>query len=135
MIAPSLRPDRSRLIVVIDDETSVLTALGILLETWGFRVVAAEAEDDAVDRLNAMGEWPTAILADYRLRGGRTGLQAIDRIRRLCGSEVPSLVITGDTSSEPLREAKARGMTVLQKPVLPPHLHTVLMQILPHAGG
>ncbi|WP_156926952.1 response regulator [Azospirillum halopraeferens] len=124
----------SRLILVIDDEASVLMALGLLLETWGFRVVTAEAEDEAVDRLNALGEPPTAILADYRLREGRTGLQAIDRIRRLCAADVPGLVITGDTSSDALRDARANGMTVLQKPVPPPHLHTVLMQMLPQPG-
>ena len=41
------------LIMVIDDERSVLQALHILLEAWGYRVLAAESETDALDRIAA----------------------------------------------------------------------------------
>ena len=67
--------------MVIDDERTVLQALNLLLEMWGYRVVTAESEGEAIDRLSVAGETPHAILADYRLREGRTGVQAIDRIR------------------------------------------------------
>lgn len=117
---------RDKLVMVIDDERTVLQALNLLLEMWGYRVVAAESEGEAVERLSALDEKPHAILADYRLREGRTGVQAIERIRAMVGALVPAVIITGDTSIEGLRDARANGLTILQKPVLPPHLEAVL---------
>jgi len=123
------------LIIIIDDETTVLCALNVLLEAWGYRVLAAESEREAVDKLSsAGGEAPEAIVADYRLREGRTGVEAIRHIRALVGAEVPSIIITGDTSTEGLREARASGVTVLQKPVPPPHLQAVLARAIQPAG-
>ncbi|HYG91501.1 MAG TPA: response regulator [Azospirillum sp.] len=127
---PPETPRADALIIIIDDETCVLKALSILLEAWGYRVLAAESEHEAVDKLSRVGERPQAILADYRLREGRTGVQAIRRIRALVGSEVPSIIITGDTSTEGLREARASGVTVLQKPVPAPHLQAVLARTI-----
>ena len=117
---------QDKLVMVIDDERTVLQALNILLEMWGYRVVAAESEGEAVERLSALDERPHAILADYRLREGRTGVQAIERIRAMVGALVPGVIITGDTSIDGLRDARANGLTILQKPVLPPHLQAVL---------
>ncbi|KAA0687194.1 response regulator [Azospirillum brasilense] len=129
-VTPAGDDDQDKLVMVIDDERTVLQALNLLLEMWGYRVVTAESEGEAVDRLSTAGETPHAILADYRLREGRTGVQAIDRIRAEAGAEVPGVIITGDTSTEGLRDARARGLTVLQKPVLPPHLQAVLTKVL-----
>lgn len=126
---------RDKLVMVIDDERSVLQALNLLLEMWGYRVIAAESEGEAVERLSALDERPHAILADYRLREGRTGVQAIDRIRTEVGTVVPAVIITGDTSTDGIREARARGLTILQKPVLPPHLQAVLGKALQWTGG
>jgi len=121
--------------MVIDDEATVLQAFNILLDAWGYDVLAAASEDEAVDKLKgpdgAPHLAPHLIVADYRLREGRTGLEAIRRLRAIVGREVPSIIITGDTSTENLNEARACGLTVLQKPVLPPHLHAVLTQTLP----
>ena len=58
----------------------MLYALNVLLEAWGYRVLAAESEGEAVDKLSLDGERPQAIVADSRLREGRTGVEAIRRI-------------------------------------------------------
>ncbi len=108
----------------------MLLALNVLLEAWGYRVLTAESEGEAVDKLSSTGEAPQAIVADYRLREGRTGVEAIRRIRAMVGADVPSIIITGDTSTEGLREARASGVTVLQKPVPPPHLQAVLARAI-----
>ena len=104
----------------------MLSALNLLLEAWGYRVLAAQSEREALDKLSSAGEAPQAIVADYRLREGRTGVEAVRRIRAMVGADVPSIIITGDTSTDGLRDARANGLTVLQKPVPPPHLQAVL---------
>jgi PAS domain S-box-containing protein len=115
-----------RLVVVIDDEASVLKGLSLILEEWGFEVLAAGSEEEAVRLLEQGHRQPNAILADYRLRDGRTGAEAVRHIRSLFDSPIPSIIITGDTAPERLREAEASGFSILHKPVQPPHLHNLL---------
>lgn len=119
-----------RLVVIIDDEAIVLKGLGLILESWGYEVVAAGSEDEAVALLEARRERPHAILADYRLRDGRTGAEAVRHIRALFKAPIPSIIITGDTAPERLREAEASGFSILHKPVKPPHLHNILQQTI-----
>src|SRR5690606_7274433 len=52
---------------------------------------------------------PDAIIADYRLRDGRTGIQTIERVQRERGRTIPALIVTGDTAVDRLRVVKASG--------------------------
>lgn len=118
------------LLAIIDDDASVLLAMRMLLESRGFRVIAGENEDHILDHLSAGGEVPDAIVADYRLRQGRTGIEAVRHIRARAGQPIPGLIITGDTSSGWVDEAKALRLTVLQKPVLPVQLSAALSKVM-----
>ena len=118
------------LVMIIDDEAPVLKGLGMILEEWGYEVLAAGSEDEAVKLLEERQRQPHAILADYRLRDGRTGAEAVRHIRALFNAPIPCIIITGDTAPERLREAEASGFSILHKPVQPPHLHSMLAQSL-----
>jgi hypothetical protein len=48
------RASATKLVVVIDDDRLVLDAMGGLLRSWGFQVVAAETAAEAMVRLPAM---------------------------------------------------------------------------------
>ena len=62
---------------------------------------------------------PDVVISDYRLRGQRTGAQAIGELRKLLGAPVPALIITGDTAPERMREAMSTGVPLLHKPLAP----------------
>jgi two-component system, sensor histidine kinase len=62
------------------------------------------------------GSRPDVILADYRLAGGQTGLQAIAAAREIAGA-VPAVIVTGDTAPQRIAEANAAGFPVLHKPL------------------
>lgn len=116
----ALRSARQRpaLIAIIEDDAAVLEALTVLMETIGYHVVGGE---DAEEVLSGLCDGaPDLILADYRLRGGKTGVQAIRRLREALGTPVPAIMVTGDTSNAWQAEARAARLPVLQKPV-PPH--------------
>lgn len=121
---------QSPLLAVIDDDASVLLAMQLLLETLGFRVIAGESEREILDHLAGGGELPQAIVADYRLRRGHTGIEAVRHIRALAGRPIPGLIVTGDTSTAWVDEAKALRLVVLQKPVLPVQLSAALAKVL-----
>ncbi|MBP2311318.1 PAS domain-containing hybrid sensor histidine kinase/response regulator [Azospirillum soli] len=119
-----------RMIVLIDDEPVVLSALRAVLQGWGYEVLAAESAEEAVRLLASRERPPNMILADYRLREGRTGTEAIRELCDLYHHAIPSIIITGDTAPERIREAEASGISVLHKPVTPPVLLSALTQTI-----
>ena len=133
---PSTRPEaitdpvRGKLIVVIDDDTLVLSGMQGVLKSWGCSVVIAASEGSALARLLELKRLPDLIISDYRLGGGKIGFKAIERLRKSLGVPIPAFVISGDTSPERLREASASGYYLLHKPVQPMTLRTVVNQLL-----
>jgi len=128
---PSTRAESGagRQVVLIDDDEMVLKALGGTFEDWGYGVVMAGSEDEAVSRLLPGAHPPHLIVADYRLRHGRVGTDAIRHIRERCATLVPSIVLTGETGEDHLADAEAVGATVLHKPVTPQQLAGVLKRL------
>lgn len=125
----------NRLVVLIDDEPFVLKGLSLVLQDWGYRVLAATSEAEAMEKLAAMPTPPSIILADYRLREGRTGTEAVAHIRDHFAVAIPSIIITGDTAPERLREAEASGFSILHKPIQPPQLREALRETLEYASN
>lgn len=113
-------------VLVVDDEIGVREGMLALLTGWGCDVTLAGSEDEAVKALRASGVRPDAIIMDYRLREGRTGTQAIQRLQHEWSCEVPALLVTGDTAAERLREAKASGYELVHKPIQPAMLRAFL---------
>ncbi|EPY03172.1 CheY-like receiver protein [Magnetospirillum fulvum MGU-K5] len=108
-----------RLVVVIEDEAIVLAGYQMLFESWGYVVIAAQSADEALGMLEAGSMPPGFILADFRLRDGQTGTEAIERVRQAFGPDIPGVVVTGDTTVtvDRLRLAASEGMPILHKPV------------------
>lgn len=107
----------SPLIVVIEDEAIVLAGYQMLFESWGYRVVAASSSRAAHEQLAESGDRPDFILADYRLKEGQTGTDAIQSLREVFGQGIPGVLVTGDTAVDRLRTAAASGLPILHKPV------------------
>lgn len=120
-------------VLVIDDEDSVLDSMRMLLEGWGCEVLLADSEEAALLTI-LDGELPQVILADYRLRDGKTGVQAIELLRRETGKDIPAVIITGDTHPERLREVQESGLRLMHKPVRPAQLRAFLRHLLRQEG-
>ena len=58
------------------------------------------------------------------------GGAAIDAIRRMCGHDVPAIVITGDTTHGEMRRVSESGHPVLLKPVQPRRLYEAVRAAL-----
>lgn len=104
-------------VLVIDDESGVRDGMRTLLAQWGCEVLLAADEDEAMTQLHRDGCAPDAIVADYRLRAGRTGVQAIGRVRGEWGETIPALIVTGETAADQLKEVETSGYSLLFKPV------------------
>ncbi|MDK3022080.1 hybrid sensor histidine kinase/response regulator [Cupriavidus taiwanensis] len=121
---PSARALDGLQVLVIDDDEAIRSAMSELLSAWRCECRAVESEEQALAALAAFT--PGLVLADYRLRGHRTGQQALDAIRQRLGRHVPAIIITGDTAADRLRTAHATGTALLHKPVVPQELQTAI---------
>ena len=114
-------------VAVIDDDPDVRNSMQVLLGRWGCRVLAGADSADVMQLLRAP-PWALtrsplqAIVADYRLRGGRTGIDAIAALRATCGNTLPALLVSGDSSPEQLALMAASGLACMSKPIRPARL-------------
>jgi signal transduction histidine kinase len=113
-------------IAVVEDESVVLEGMRILLEGWGAHVVAAGSGEELLDRLAEEPGPPALVIADYRLREGRSGVDAIRALRSRYGAALPAIIVTGSATPFNLDEAKALGAHLLLKPVMPAKLRTLI---------
>jgi signal transduction histidine kinase/CheY-like chemotaxis protein len=124
------RPDpgdlSDRVIVVVEDEPAVLQGMEVLLKSWGASVVACSAVPEVVERAAALEGAPDLIIADYRLREGGVGTQAIGALRARFGAEIPAIIVSGSTTPTHLEEASALNAHLLLKPVMPAKLRSLI---------
>lgn len=115
------------LVVVIDDELAIREATQTLLLDWGCNPVLADSAETA---LACLDRRPQVIIADYRLRDGKTGVEVIELIHARYGGDIAAILITGDTAPIRLREAQASGYYLLHKPLAPAQLRALLSHLL-----
>jgi len=83
------------------------------------------------------GRIPDLIICDYRLRGEETGIAVVELLRNEFNSEVPALLVTGDTAGAD-RSAECGDLPLLRKPLNPARLRTLIHQSFagePAQGG
>jgi two-component system, sensor histidine kinase len=115
-------------VLIIEDDAAVRAGMKDLVQSWGAVCDAAESIDEALAQVRVHA--PQLVISDYRLREQRTGAQAIAAVRAELGFEVPSLLVTGDTAPQRLRDAQATGVLLLHKPVKPADLHQAIERVL-----
>jgi signal transduction histidine kinase len=121
---------RAGVIVAIDDEAAIRTAMAELLRSWGHRVIAVGGGEEAFARLAAEGVIPDMIVCDYRLPGGEDGVAVIRRLQAAYGADLPAILVTGDTAADRIREAQASGYPLLHKPLSHARLRATVTSLL-----
>ncbi|MCV0440134.1 MAG: hybrid sensor histidine kinase/response regulator [Hydrogenophaga sp.] len=116
-----------RRVLLIEDDADSRAALIGLLRAWGCDVRSAEDVASARQRLTE-GFAPEAVLADLRLAGGASGIEAVLAVRSTVGQELPALLVTGDVGDAQAQRAEAAGLRLLAKPVKPMQLRAFLGQ-------
>ncbi len=104
-------------ILVVEDDPSVRETLALLLESEGNRATTAEDGRKALELAGRGLARPDLVVADYNLPRGLNGLQVVAGLRETLGYKVPAIILTGDISTETLREIAQGGHLHLNKPV------------------
>ena len=126
-LAETLAHHQRRRVLVIENEPVIQQAMAALLQAWGCQPITAASLEQAIERLEMP---PDAILADYRLLEGQTGIQAVKGLHAHFKRQIPAAIITGDTDPTRIAEARASGFPLLQKPTPSAHLREVLSGLL-----
>ena len=103
--------------------------LQLLLDDEGHRTLVAADGRKALE-LAAQGAVPNLVIADYNLPNGLNGLEVIASLRKQLQQDIPAMVLTGDISTDTLREIAAHGCVHLNKPVRAKELTRHIQRLL-----
>jgi len=117
---------RALFILVIDDEVAIREAMYALLTGWGHQVVVTGSCTEMLARAAAFTATPDLIISDYRLRDNEDGVVTIERLRSEFNSDIPAILITGDTAPDRIREATTSGCLLMHKPISNSRLREVI---------
>ncbi|HYL02945.1 MAG TPA: ATP-binding protein [Steroidobacteraceae bacterium] len=112
--AGSVRHDRAR-VLLVEDEPAVRDATRMLLEVEEYHVTAVGSLGEALQAARDAGS-VDVLITDYHLRG-ESGLEVIGALRRVLGSSLRAVLMTGDTSSAVKGLPADLNLRVLSKPV------------------
>ncbi|HEY8607770.1 MAG TPA: hybrid sensor histidine kinase/response regulator [Noviherbaspirillum sp.] len=129
--APVTLPPAIIHVLVVDDEAAIREGMRILLEGMGARVCLADSSAGALAL--ARDTRPDLVLADLRLRGGDSGIRAVQEVRSLY-PDAAAVLISGDTAPDRLQEAEDAGILLLHKPVPAELLKRVIAEAVQQSG-
>lgn len=104
-------------VLVVDDEIAIRESMSLLLESWGCLPSVHASMDSALEYLSKSGAIPDAMVVDYRLEKNQTGYECIKAIEHHLKRQLPSLIVTGDTSPDRVRELEETGTPFIHKPI------------------
>jgi two-component system, sensor histidine kinase len=119
-----------RCVVVIDDDEPSLLSMCALLDGWGCVSIAGSDAGAAVAAVERSGRRPDLLIADYYLRDGTVGTEAVARLRARYGAGLPALIVSADRSAALRSEVAALGLAFLPKPVSPARVRAMLSYLL-----
>ncbi|MGT2477590.1 ATP-binding response regulator [Paraburkholderia terrae] len=118
------------LIAVVDDEPEILDGMHTLLSQWGCDTVCTDTLEEATEGIIQYARRPDVFLVDYRLREGVSGISVVRGLQARFGSDIPAVLITGETAPESLREVRESGYQQIHKPLPPAKLYELLTDLI-----
>ncbi len=118
------------LVAVVDDDPAAVDAMSALFATWGACVAGGADTGALLTALGALERYPDLVVADLRLANMGSGISVIRQLRDELGFEVPALLVSGDMSHAAERDARAAGLALLPKPVVPSVLQAVATALI-----
>ena len=106
------------LVALIEDNEDARVAMREHLQRWDCQVIDGESSDELVQALTVDGrvKRPDFLLSDYRLRNGKTGVEAIAAVRKAISHPVPAAIWTAETTQVALQDIAKAGLPRLSKP-------------------
>ena len=124
---------RNGAILIVEDDPEVRGLLRLALDEEGHRVTVADSGRAALALAAGGTIQPDLLLTDYNLPGGLSGLQLASKLRTELQRDVPVIILTGDISTDTLRDIALQNCAQLNKPVKLRELTQVIQRLLSKA--
>ncbi|WP_135078859.1 NahK/ErcS family hybrid sensor histidine kinase/response regulator [Terasakiella sp. SH-1] len=116
-------------VLIVDNEADIQLGMRSLLENWDCTVYTAGSQNEAMRLLDDLPSFPDAVIADYHLNNGETGLDFLSWLKRDHKVTFPAMVITADRTDEIRSSIASHGYALLNKPLKPAKLRAWLSHI------
>lgn len=130
LIPSDLADPKDKLILVVDDDESILDLMEHVIKKEGFRVERATDGQEALRKARALN--PSLVILDFMLPG-IAGFEVLRELQMGDTSSIPILVITGrrvDRQSVDMIRQESNVREFMEKPIRPALLTTSLHRIL-----
>src|SRR5271166_4685577 len=117
-------------VVCIEDDEQTRLAMEVLLRAWGCEPALVARLDDALRVVDGWSAAPDLLIADYHLRDGVYGTDAVQALRERAGAAVPAIVVSGDRAPSVQSDLRRAGFGFLTKPVQPAKLRAMMAYVL-----
>lgn len=107
----------SGFVLLIEDDSSVANAWGLLLEAEGYDVASCASVSETKALIRHLQAAPALIISDFHLLDGSTGVEAVNEVRRFFDTSIPCFIVSGDTSKIVKDARLLDNCTVMSKPV------------------
>jgi len=108
---------RSGTILIIEDDPEVREHLELFLKQEGYDAATAIDGPAALELAARRTIRPDLVLADYNLPNGMNGIQVCQKLREELSRQIPFIILTGDISTEALRNIALHDCVQFNKPV------------------
>ena len=118
-----------RHLLLVEDDVAVRDATRMLLRVAGYSVVTASSPEEALS-VARESKPIDAVVTDYHLGEGKTGMHVIEAIRQLSDGLIKAVLITGDTSSAMAGLSQDPLVRLASKPINADELLALLRDLL-----
>jgi DNA-binding response OmpR family regulator len=112
-------------VVLLEDDPLAADALRRLLADWGFECLHGAELGEVLPQMEARAGEVRAIISDYHLQDGATGVEAL-HAAEAHGVSAQGLILTASLGQRMRAVAREAGYPAMEKPVAPDRLRAWL---------
>jgi hypothetical protein len=113
-------------VAVINANMMLLDSLQTLLSSWGCAAKPFSSSAQVLNMIKDQAWKPDALIVDGTLHKTQVNLQQLQDIQRICGHDMPMILITQNLTSTYAKEVRRLGFALLEDPVNPTLLRDLL---------
>lgn len=116
MSPPKVPELDGEIVFLVENDKSLAKAITLTIEGWGGEVIHAWNGEEGLQLLADIDLRPDALVLDYLLGDGMTGLDLLAEIRRIHG-DVPARIVSANRGPELINACRDADVLLLPKPI------------------
>lgn len=117
-------------VLLVEDEGPLKELLAEVLTKAGHTVIGHANAQDALAWARGDVEPPDLLLTDYELHDGIDGLKLAQELPNVLGQTLPSIILTGDITTETMQNIAGSTCHQVSKPMMPEALLALIANLL-----